>query len=1354
MAERSVGNLNIEITADGSAAIRALEQTADAVKKAGEEADRAGDKAKGAGEEFRGAGDKTKSAGDKAKGAGEEFEGAGDKAKDAGKKAEDAAKGAEESWKKLGDQLTKAGEKMTKFVTLPVVAALTASVKGAADLTETVSKTEVVFDRLTDRVMDWSETSIEQMGLAQGSALEMASTFGDMGKGMGLELQQATEMSMNLTQLAADLASFKNIRSDVAAQKLNAIYTGETEGLKSLGIVMTQTNLSAFALAQGITKPISAMTQAEQVMLRYQYVMNATKDAQGDFARTGDSLSNQSRKLTESVKQLGESFGSQLIPLVTPIVEKIQQFVQHIAELDSRTKNIIISVAMVAAAIGPLLLIGGKLITFLATLKAAMTALSINPVMLILAAVAAATLGVIALTNALNGANKQAGMSNEKFQRLKDIFDEDIEADISVNTDDLDSAVKDLNDNPPEIKTLHIGGEAAQSLLDAQKLVHDMEQTHYGKVVVNGETEDVDKKIGAIRNNIDTLARKIRFTSDGKIYLDGDAEGNQTAIDAIKAQIAELEAVVPFIADEEKRAQLETLIGNLKQELTELEKGAQVEITLSDGGKAINDAKAAIEAMEGEHFGTVTVNGRTEDVDEKVRNLGDKIRELDHEIKFDTDGNVYLEDGSVLTEAQQLVGELEAIVEFMPPSAEKDALQTYINNLKSDLSTLTVSVEKVDINPGDQQKLDAFADAVKQLDAYANGTYKTTADFETTGMNADEVKAYGDALVAALNATKEYDKYVADMDRAVENIANRKRQELQEHQFDQQFEAYLNHAAGLDGMSDEQYLAELQRITDEGMGRMAEIDDWEANAKAQNAILKDGKRSNDIEATDNIMGIMYEGMSEEELAARQQTATENAYVRTGLGEGSTADALRVYNGELENTAADIATVTEALAQYNQDRQSAEDEYLRAQAKHEGSADEIETARQGYARYQARMAIAEEAGLNIDPGELFEAVVSNDYDRLRGMGFTEGYGIQKGEDNQFSPLVEGRAKELLKEIVTDDEGEYLPAGKLPLHNYVSGEWEGDFDPVERMQAAESEWWKQQKDQYESANLAAGDKFTQTISGVGGGYNEKELDGAMLRLQNAGVEVPQVVQDVITGTQEMAEAFANDLGENSSVDQAVANMEAKLAELSGKLTEAQTELANGSGALSDAAGDAVQGAADTAASTATSGGESAGENLPKGLAQGIRNSTSEAVEAGREMARQVNEAVKGALKIQSPSKVMRDEVGVMIPRGIVAGVKQEEPDLLKAVRGSADKLVSGAASVVSRPESYRTGTGGASTAARMAAIDYDAMGKAMGSAVSRMRFGFHVGANELSEATREADARALAVQTRRIANSYGG
>ena len=300
-------------------------------------------------------------------------------------------------WKDAADEVGKLGTKMTTFITVPLVAAGTAAVKMASDLTETLGKTNEVFKESADTVLEWSNSSVENMGLAQETALDMASTFGDMGTSMGFTTEEAANMSMQLVQLAADMASFKNISIDRANTALTAVYTGETESLKAMGIVMTEANLEQFAMAEGCKTTYKNMSQTEKVMLRYRYVMAMTTNAQGDFVRTGNSLANQTRKLGENIKQTATSFGKLLEPAITSIVSTLNDVVSWVDNLSDGTKRAILIAGEIVAAIGPVLLAITGIIKAITAVKAALTLIAANPIVLGITAVgvALAALGVI-----------------------------------------------------------------------------------------------------------------------------------------------------------------------------------------------------------------------------------------------------------------------------------------------------------------------------------------------------------------------------------------------------------------------------------------------------------------------------------------------------------------------------------------------------------------------------------------------------------------------------------------------------------------------------------------------------------------------------------------------------------------------------------------------------------------------------------------------------------------------------------------------------------------------------------------------------------------------------------------------
>lgn len=183
---------------------------------------------------------------------------------------------------------------------------------------------------MANEVEAFAKTAIQSFGMSELTAKQTASTFMAMANGMGLALKDGKNMSLQLTALSGDMASFYNVRQDVAQTALNSIFTGETESLKKFGVVMTEANLSAFALSKGITKSYSAMSQAEKVALRYHYVLKSTANAQGDFARTSGSWANQVRILKEQFNQLLGILGKGLIQVLTPIVQVLNKLLSYL----------------------------------------------------------------------------------------------------------------------------------------------------------------------------------------------------------------------------------------------------------------------------------------------------------------------------------------------------------------------------------------------------------------------------------------------------------------------------------------------------------------------------------------------------------------------------------------------------------------------------------------------------------------------------------------------------------------------------------------------------------------------------------------------------------------------------------------------------------------------------------------------------------------------------------------------------------------------------------------------------------------------------------------------------------------
>lgn len=203
------------------------------------------------------------------------------------------------------------------------------SINVASDLEEVQNVVDTTFGSAgASRINDWAKSAQSQFGLTELQAKQFASTMGAMFKSSGLSGTQIEDMSMSIAGLAADMASFYNMDFQTAFDKIRAGVSGEVEPLRQLGINMSIANLEAFAMAQGIEKSWKDMSQAEQTLLRYQYIMAATADAQGDFARTSDGFANSQRRITTGIEALKAALGEVLLPIATQISNAVADFLE------------------------------------------------------------------------------------------------------------------------------------------------------------------------------------------------------------------------------------------------------------------------------------------------------------------------------------------------------------------------------------------------------------------------------------------------------------------------------------------------------------------------------------------------------------------------------------------------------------------------------------------------------------------------------------------------------------------------------------------------------------------------------------------------------------------------------------------------------------------------------------------------------------------------------------------------------------------------------------------------------------------------------------------------------------------
>ncbi|WP_307745978.1 hypothetical protein [uncultured Phascolarctobacterium sp.] len=241
----------------------------------------------------------------------------------------------------------------------------------ASDLTEVQNVVDVSFGQSAKVVDEWAKTTLEAYGINELSAKQYAGTMGAMLKSSGVAGEAVTDMSMRIAELSGDMASFYNLSADDAFYKIRAGISGETEPLKQLGINMSVANLEAYALSQGISTTYDKMTQAEQTLLRYNYLMAVSADAHNDFTRTAGSYANQQRLLTENVRQFTGELANGLIPILTAAMMALNDSVMWVKENWSALEPLVIGLTTAiglytaALVIGKTIMLGYAAVTAL-----------------------------------------------------------------------------------------------------------------------------------------------------------------------------------------------------------------------------------------------------------------------------------------------------------------------------------------------------------------------------------------------------------------------------------------------------------------------------------------------------------------------------------------------------------------------------------------------------------------------------------------------------------------------------------------------------------------------------------------------------------------------------------------------------------------------------------------------------------------------------------------------------------------------------------------------------------------------------------------------------------------------------
>lgn len=467
------------------------------------------------------------------------------------------------------------------------------SIETASDLAEVQNVVDVTFGNNAQSINTWSREAATAFGMSELAAKQYAGTMGAMLKSSGIAEDSVTDLSKSIVQLAGDMASFYNLDISASFDKIRAGIAGETEPLRQLGINMSVANLEAYALSQGIETAWKNMSQSEQVLLRYNYLMAQTADAQGDFARTSDSLANQQRIAKLNMEQMQAALGEKLIPLVGELTselndnmpsigknieqvgDKVVELTRFILDNKEAVIGAVTAFATYKATIAGANVVSSGITAFRSlttAIKSATTAQEIfnivvkeNPYVLI-ASVAALTAGLIAFASTADTAANKLRDINKEIETLNENTEDSIaktEGDIAVlkaKAEEYENLRKEQNLTAGQEQRLaDLAKELQQYMPEGTKLIDEQTGAY------NGLTDSIDKATEAMRLNAKLSAYKEEYEGLTKQLLEAEkvkeslsGKSSMTiadmwawnnAVDTIKSAEEELSALENKIAD-------------------------------------------------------------------------------------------------------------------------------------------------------------------------------------------------------------------------------------------------------------------------------------------------------------------------------------------------------------------------------------------------------------------------------------------------------------------------------------------------------------------------------------------------------------------------------------------------------------------------------------------------------------------------------------------------------------------------------------------------------------------------------------------------------------------------------------
>ena len=449
----------------------------------------------------------------------------------------------------------------------------------ASDLQEVQNVVDTTFGDGAEQIYKWSDAAAESFGMSSLQAQNFNGILGAMLKSMGLTDDSVRTMSMDMVGLAGDMASFYNLDVETAFEKIRSGISGETEPLKQLGINMSVANLEAYALSQGIETAYDKMSQSEQAILRYNYLMTQTADAQGDFAKTSDSFANQQRILQLQTENLSASLGAKLLPSLNSVLvtaneklpklentaENIGKLIGNITEFAIDNHEVILSLITAYGTFYGVMKAGNAINTAVTAIKSLTTATqaaetaqkgmnaaaAANPYVLLASAIAAVTVGFISLASAAGEASKELRETAEESVRAYEEQTEKV-AGLEKELDAVNTKIAEIQSkgklnltDTDELTRLQVQNDKLSTQLEIEKEILETKRQQAAVDLNKAVTTDDSNQKGSIAN-VEYLIGKYeqtqQYINSTKKELDNAVKyGNETLAEQHRTSIENFE---------------------------------------------------------------------------------------------------------------------------------------------------------------------------------------------------------------------------------------------------------------------------------------------------------------------------------------------------------------------------------------------------------------------------------------------------------------------------------------------------------------------------------------------------------------------------------------------------------------------------------------------------------------------------------------------------------------------------------------------------------------------------------------------------------------------------------------------